>query len=78
VTEHHPGRILDFRSTNILIPVLAPDSYCVYPELRRDRTARIRAGSRRQGAGWDGSGSQLIDRRWICQYDAWAEAIALT
>ena len=46
--------------------------------LRRDRTARVQLGSRRQGAGWDSSGSQLIDRRWIYEYDAWAEAAALT
>ena len=28
--------------------------------------------------GYDSSGSQLIDRRWIYDYDAWAEAVALT
>jgi len=32
----------------------------------------------RQGAGYDSSGSQLVDRRWIYEYDAWAEAAALT
>ena len=46
--------------------------------LRRDRTARVQLGSRRQGAGYDSSGSQLTDRRWIYDYDAWAEAAALT
>ena len=30
------------------------------------------------GAGYDSSGSQLTDRRWIYEYDAWAEAAALT
>ena len=46
--------------------------------LRRERTARVQLGSRRQGAGWDSSGRQLVDRRWIYEYDAWAEAVALT
>jgi hypothetical protein len=46
--------------------------------LRRNRTARVQLGSRRQGAGYDSSGSQLIDRRWIYEYHAWAEAIVLT
>jgi salicylate hydroxylase len=55
-----------------------PRALAAYEGLRRDRTARVQLGSRRQGAGWDSSGSQLIDRRWIYQYDAWAEAIALT
>jgi 2-polyprenyl-6-methoxyphenol hydroxylase-like FAD-dependent oxidoreductase len=49
-----------------------------YEGLRRDRTARVQLGSRRQGAGYDSSGSQLIDRRWIYEYDVWAEAVALT
>ena len=49
-----------------------------YQELRRDRTARIQLGSRSTGAGYDSSGSQLTDRRWIYEYDAWAEAAALT
>jgi hypothetical protein len=48
------------------------------PRPRRDRTARVQLGSRWQGVGWDSSGSQLIDRRWIYEYDAWAEATALT
>jgi salicylate hydroxylase len=55
-----------------------PRALAAYERLRRDRTARVQLGSRRQGAGWDSSGSQLIDRRWIYEYDAWAEAIALT
>jgi salicylate hydroxylase len=55
-----------------------PRALAAYQGLRRDRTARVQMGSRRQGAGWDSSGSQLIDRRWIYEYDAWAEAIALT
>ena len=55
-----------------------PRALAAYQRLRRDRTARVQVGSRRQGAGWDSSGSQLIDRRWIYEYDAWAEAIALT
>jgi salicylate hydroxylase len=55
-----------------------PRALAAYERLRRDRTARVQLGSRRQGAGWDSSGSQLTDRRWIYEYDAWAEAIALT
>jgi salicylate hydroxylase len=55
-----------------------PRALAAYEGLRRDRTARVQLGSRRQGAGWDSSGSQLIDRRWIYDYDAWAEATALT
>jgi hypothetical protein len=35
-------------------------------------------GAGRSERGWDSSGSQLIDRRWIYEYDAWAEAVALT
>jgi salicylate hydroxylase len=55
-----------------------PRALAAYERLRRDRTARVQLGSRRQGAGLDSSGSQLIERRWIYDYDAWAEAIALT
>ncbi|HZR49838.1 MAG TPA: FAD-dependent monooxygenase [Streptosporangiaceae bacterium] len=59
-------------------PAGVPRALAAYEELRRDRTARVQLGSRRQGAGYDSSGSQLIDRRWIYEYDAWAEAVALT
>jgi salicylate hydroxylase len=59
-------------------PAGVPRALAAYEELRRDRTARVQRGSRRQGAGWDSSGSQLVDRRWIYEYDAWAEAAALT
>jgi salicylate hydroxylase len=59
-------------------PAGVPRALAAYEGLRRDRTARVQLGSRRQGAGWDSSGSQLIDRRWIYDYDAWAEAAALT
>jgi 2-polyprenyl-6-methoxyphenol hydroxylase-like FAD-dependent oxidoreductase len=59
-------------------PAGVPKALAAYERLRRDRTARVQQGSRRQGAGWDNSGRQLIDRRWIYDYDAWAEAIALT
>ena len=52
-----------------------PRALATYERLRRDRTARVQLGSRRQGAGWDNSASQLIDRRWIYEYDAWAEAV---
>ena len=55
-----------------------PRALAAYEGLRRDRTARVQLGSRRQGAGWDSSGSDLVDRRWIYDYDAWAEAVALT
>ncbi|HXW88234.1 MAG TPA: FAD-dependent monooxygenase [Streptosporangiaceae bacterium] len=55
-----------------------PRALTGYERLRRDRTARVQRGSRRQGAGYDSSGSQLVDRRWIYEYDAWAEAVALT
>jgi salicylate hydroxylase len=55
-----------------------PPALAAYEELRRDRTTRVQLGSRRNGAGYDSSGSQLTDRRWIYEYDAWAEAAALT
>jgi salicylate hydroxylase len=55
-----------------------PRSLTAYEQLRRDRTARVQLGSRRNGAGYDSSGSQLTDRQWIYNYDAWAEAAALT
>jgi salicylate hydroxylase len=55
-----------------------PRALAAYEGLRRERTARIQLGSRRQGAGYDSSGSQLVDRRWIYEYDVWAEAVALT
>jgi salicylate hydroxylase len=59
-------------------PAGVPRALAAYQGLRRDRTARVQLSSRRQGAGWDSSGSQLIDRRWIYEYDAWAQATALT
>jgi salicylate hydroxylase len=59
-------------------PAHVPRALAAYEGLRRDRTARVQAGSRRQGAGYDNSASQLTDRRWIYDYDAWAEAVALT
>jgi salicylate hydroxylase len=55
-----------------------PHALTTYEGLRRDRTARVQLGSRRNGAGYDSSGRQLTDRRWIYEYDAWAEAVALT
>ena len=54
-----------------------PRALAAYEELRRGRTARVQLGSRRNGAGYDSSGSQLTDRRWIYEYDAQAEAVAL-
>jgi salicylate hydroxylase len=54
-----------------------PRALAAYEKLRRDRTALVQLGSRRNGAGYDSSGSQLTDRRWIYEYDAWAEAAAL-
>jgi salicylate hydroxylase len=59
-------------------PAGVPPALASYERLRRDRTARVQLGSRRNGAGYDSSGSQLTDRRWIYEYDAWAEAAALT
>jgi salicylate hydroxylase len=59
-------------------PAGVPQALAAYEQLRRDRTARVQLGSRRQGAGYDSSGRQLVDRRWIYEYDAWAEAAALT
>jgi salicylate hydroxylase len=58
-------------------PAGVPRALAAYEELRRDRTARVQLGSRRNGAGYDSSGSQLTDRRWIYEYDAWAEATAV-
>ena len=46
----------------------------VYEKLRRDRTAQVQLGSRRNGTGWDSSGRELVDRRWIYEHDAWATA----
>jgi salicylate hydroxylase len=54
-----------------------PRALAAYEGLRRERTARVQLGSRRNGAGYDSSGSQLTDRRWIYEYDAHAEAAAL-
>ena len=54
-----------------------PRALTTYEDLRRDRTARVQVGSRRNGAGYDSSGSQLTDRRWIYEYDAGAEAAAV-
>jgi salicylate hydroxylase len=54
-----------------------PRALALYQELRRERTARVQLGSRRNGAGYDSSGSELADRRWIYEYDAWAEAAAI-
>ena len=58
-------------------PAGVPRALAAYEELRRDRTARVQLGSRRNGAGYDSSGSQLTDRRWIYEYDAGKEAAAL-
>ncbi|WP_300605942.1 FAD-dependent monooxygenase [Trebonia sp.] len=58
-------------------PAGVPRALAAYEQLRRERTARVQLGSRRNGAGYDSSGSQLTDRRWIYSYDAWAEAAAL-
>jgi salicylate hydroxylase len=50
----------------------------VYEKLRRDRTAQVQLGSRRNGTGWDSSGRKLVDRRWIYEHDAWATAAEAT
>ena len=55
-------------------PADVPRTLVAYEELRRDRTARVQLASRRNGAGYDSSASQLTDRRWIYEYDAQAEA----
>jgi 2-polyprenyl-6-methoxyphenol hydroxylase-like FAD-dependent oxidoreductase len=59
-------------------PADVPHALATYERLRRDRTARVQLGSRRNGAGYDSSASQLTDRRWIYEHDAWAEAVAHT
>jgi 2-polyprenyl-6-methoxyphenol hydroxylase-like FAD-dependent oxidoreductase len=59
-------------------PAGVPRALAAYQDLRRDRTARVQLGSRRTGAGYDSSASRLTDRRWIYEYDAWAEAVGLT
>ncbi len=59
-------------------PADVPRALVAYQDLRRDRTARVQLGSRRTGAGYDSSASQLTNRQWIYDYDAWAEAAALT
>jgi salicylate hydroxylase len=58
-------------------PAAVPRALARYEQLRRERTARVQLGSRRNGAGYDSSGSALTDRRWIYEYDAWAEAVAI-
>jgi salicylate hydroxylase len=58
-------------------PADVPQALARYEELRRERTARVQLGSRRNGAGYDSSGRQLTDRRWIYDYDAGAEAAAI-
>jgi salicylate hydroxylase len=58
-------------------PAGVPPVLATYQQLRHDRTARVQVGSRRNGAGYDSSGSQLTDRQWIYEYDAGAEAAAL-
>lgn len=54
-----------------------PGALAGYEKLRRERTARVQLGSRRNGAGYDSSGSQLTDRSWIYSYDAGEGARAL-
>jgi salicylate hydroxylase len=58
-------------------PAGIPRALALYEELRRERTARVQLGSRRNRAGYDSSGAALTDRRWIYEYDAWAEAVAI-
>lgn len=57
-------------------PAQVRDALGSYESLRRERTAQVQIGSRRNGAGYDSSGSQLTDRSWIYSYDARAEALA--
>ncbi|MGH2927461.1 MAG: FAD-dependent monooxygenase, partial [Solirubrobacteraceae bacterium] len=57
-------------------PGAVPAALTRYEDLRRERTARVQLGSRRNGAGYDSSGNQLTDRRWIYGYDAGAAASA--
>ena len=58
-------------------PAGVPQALRSYEALRRERTATVQLGSRRNGAGYDSSGSELTDRSWIYAYDAQAEALAL-
>jgi salicylate hydroxylase len=58
-------------------PAGIPRALALYEQLRRERTARVQLGSRRNGAGYDNSGGALTDRRWIYEYDAQAEAVAI-
>lgn len=58
-------------------PAGVPDVLRTYESLRRERTAEVQIGSRRNGAGYDSAGSQLTDRSWIYGHDARAEALAL-
>jgi salicylate hydroxylase len=58
-------------------PAGIPRALALYERLRRERTARVQLGSRRNGAGYDSSGSTLTDRRWIYDHDAGAEAAAI-
>jgi hypothetical protein len=61
----------------IIAAISGPGALALYEQLRRERTARVQRGSRRTGAGYHNSGNALIDRRWIYEYDAWAEAVAI-
>jgi salicylate hydroxylase len=61
-----------------------PRALMAYETLRRDRTARIQEGSRRNGASYDASGAaggrtgvRVQQRRWIYDYDVQAEAAAV-
>ena len=57
-----------------------PTALEAYETLRRDRTARIQLGSRRNGASYDASGGDRTggaspqNRRWIYDYDVETEA----
>jgi hypothetical protein len=57
-----------------------PTALEAYEALRRDRTARIQLGSRRNGTSYDASGGDRTgggspqNRRWIYDYDVETEA----
>ncbi|MCL2586242.1 MAG: FAD-dependent monooxygenase, partial [Streptosporangiales bacterium] len=58
-------------------PADIPGTLAHYEKLRRERTARVQLGSRRNGVAYDSSGRQLTDMSWLYSHDAEAEVRAL-